>query len=335
VKLPLVASFALLVAGCAGLGLETKEAPGPVEPPSPPQVEAPPLLPPLRPAEVGGASGDIPAGVTHTGGGIGTVTVVPQVERGRKPLGRTWDARAELEAVAEKLSRYLEREPGKLSDFDRLKLLKLKRQALLLLLFTEQFDGEACRRILEVFRRHPQTTLELQGLLFALYQHLGEIQKRNEVFTTLSEALKGTPAFRLEGVCFCEKVVGYRAVVPVVKAVFPPGRTVTIYGEFEGAAVRSLTGGAREQQIQIYLTVLDSNGTVIDTVEFLSRRDGTRRLSPGETASTRSYFVGSYTLAQTLKPGKYQLRLTATDLVGHKESHADLQFEVIPGPSLK
>ncbi len=262
------------------------------------------------------------------------VTIVPEIERGEVPqlqtaapkITETW--RESLETIARKLKLYVDREPGSLTNFARLQLLQLKREALLLLLISGRFDSEECRLILDVFKKHEFTNLELEGLKFVLYQRLGETEKRTECLEYLERETRGTLQFRLEGVCFCEKAVGYRAVVPVRRSVFRPGAYVQIYGEFSGAATRSTPAGYLEQQIQVYLTLLYEAGTTVDTVELLSRSDGTRRLSSNEQPDTKSYFLGTYRLPQSLAPGTYQLRLAATDLVGQTEAHAVLSFKV-------
>jgi hypothetical protein len=199
-----------------------------------------------------------------------------------------------------------------------------------MLLLSGRYDSEECRLILDVFKKHAATNVEIEGLRFVLYQHLGETEKRNEALETLEREARGKPQFRVEGVCFCEKVVGFRAVVPVARPAFAAGDRVTIYGEFQGMAVRSAPGGQSEQQMQIFLSVLDEGGKTVDTVEFLGRDAGTRRLAAHEGSETRSYFVGEYALPASLRPGRYQLRLSATDLVAQAETQAVISLEVKP-----
>jgi hypothetical protein len=322
-------------AGCGGLPLSTNEQPSqPGEPPassgnagdaSGPFTEHEPLLPPEGAPP---STAIVPASAPDEK----SASVTPGIEVQEVPgppgskVQVSW--REPLEDVARRLKPYADRAPESLDSFSRLKLLQLKREALLVLLLSGRYDSEDCRQILEVFRKHTLTNVEIEALKFVLYQHLGEMEKRNEALESIEREARGKPQFRLEGVCFSEKVVGFRAVVPLASSVFAPGDRVQIYGEFQGAVARSAPGGQAEQQIQVFLSVLDEEGKTVDTAEFLSRADGTRRLAPHEGPETRSYFVGEYAIPKSLRPGRYQLRLSGTDLVAQTEAQSVLSFDV-------
>ncbi len=260
--------------------------------------------------------------------------IVPQVdaERGAAaPIARRDDRASLQESLADvtrKLEAFKDRAAEDLDTFSRLKLMRLETEALLLLLLTNETEREECGRILQVLKQFPAASLEVAGLQFVLYQRLADYGKRDEMLEYLAREARARPLFRLEGVVFCEKVAGYGNVVPAPSTTFQGGQRVAVYSGVRGAEARTSSGGGREQHVQAYLSVLDRDGKVIDTVEFTDKAGGIRRLAENESPDSPSYLFGEYTLPANLPPGPYRLRLSATDRVGLTESSVTASFDV-------
>ncbi len=266
---------------------------------------------------------------------------VPQPEPGTTSrLLQPTPKRMSLDALFSRsiaaLQPYMEQEFEKLSPTDKWKTLPdLQKEALLYLLLTEDFDGKNGTKAKKYIEQIQLSNMELEGLKFVLYQRLGDYRKRNQALNNLIREANRHQKFKLENGRFCKKVLSYRQYIDVPSVsnipVFHPGAEVTVYCEFSGAKFRSIPGGKREQQLQAYLSVLDSQKQVIDTILFLNPENGRRLLQPNERFHSESYLTGSYRLPAFLRPGIYNLRIETTDMVGEETDQVLLSFRVETG----
>lgn len=239
----------------------------------------------------------------------------------------------ELADVVRSLDGYEGRDFESLQFFEKHALFKLQKRGVLLLMLTGRDNGEACRKILNSLERFAlASNLELEGLKFSLYQNFAKVNKRNGALTFIMKKLKKNMGgrFKLEEVRFCKKVLAFRQYLNVPEPVsFAPGQQVTIYCEFIGAdSMIRPNSQDREQQIEVYLQLLNDKEQIVDIIPFLKREHGTRILKPDDFYNDRSYINGVYNIPDSLRPGKYRIKLSATDLVSKDVAYAFLDFDI-------
>ena len=329
----------LLVAVVCAAGCRTGD-PGAIrqgtggEPASAPAFLFPPHEPLLPAAGPEGALPLAPVVAPDPADGVGMSGVAPLVRPAAgRPLLRPVEQRASIEELlAEKtrqLHAYLGRELDTLNEFVRLKFMQLQKETLLLLLYTERFDGEECKKVMEVLAKLPLRDMECAGLQFVLFSRLGERRLRDESFAYIERMLQGRPEFRVDNLCFCEKVLGLGRVKKIENPIFARGGWITVYGECRGATVRTLPQGGAQLEIEAYLRVLDMEDRVVDIAQIVGGAQGIQTLEAGADPAAPTFFYGQYRVSSRIKPGSYKLQVSVKDVVGRTElTLAPLFFQV-------
>jgi hypothetical protein len=122
----------------------------------------------------------------------------------------------------------------------------------------------------------------------------------------------------------CRKVHGFGSFEPIGESQVKAGQRILVYCE--------MTGMQYEAKNAAFVSRLASK------IEICSAENGavqwTRELGPAEDVcgSRRHDFYVNYRVdvPKTLAPGLYRLRLTQSDLIGHRTTSADLSFDIIP-----
>lgn len=134
--------------------------------------------------------------------------------------------------------------------------------------------------------------------------------------------------FHLASLSFARDIQGLGKFVPARREDLGRGSTVLIYGEFRGATTvedgSSPEGRATlRQEFSARIDLLDSDGRIVDRLEFLPEGDGKHTAEyPGEHVN----FWARYTIPQHLDPGEYRLVVHARDLLGDVPAMAELKL---------
>ena len=135
----------------------------------------------------------------------------------------------------------------------------------------------------------------------------------------------GALDFRLVDVTFASKIFGPGDYVPRSGRRFRPGERILLYGEFADFAEEAVSPTERRRRFSGTLRLLDPNGDMLDSLDFISQNAGSSRSAASEDTVN---FWARYTLATDLPVGRYELHIVGRDHVASKESRVALAVRV-------
>jgi hypothetical protein len=132
--------------------------------------------------------------------------------------------------------------------------------------------------------------------------------------------------FRLVDVTFASKIFGPGNYVPLSGRRFHAGERILIYGEFAGFAEEVLSRAERQRSFSGTLRLVNPEGDILDSIDFLTESAGVSRSAPSIDAVN---FWARYNLAADLPIGRYELHIIGRDHVASKESRVSLAVRVV------
>jgi hypothetical protein len=132
------------------------------------------------------------------------------------------------------------------------------------------------------------------------------------------------PPFALSELRICAKVHGFGSIEPLDPAKLQAGQRVLLYCEVGGIAYEPLDDLVRSRLSSRIEIQGANNGPILWSYDLGSAEDVCRR-------RRRDYFVNYVLeLPRGLAPGRYQVRLSQTDLVSSRSTSAELAIQIIP-----
>ena len=142
--------------------------------------------------------------------------------------------------------------------------------------------------------------------------------------------------FRVVRMTFAKAIDGPGEFCTLPSRDVKPGNTVYIYGEFEDFAVTAAEDGKADTNVCAFsasFELVDEEGGIVEELEFLSAKHGRQHVA---TSTETVNFWARYRIPKGLEPGRYHLRIRATDRIGNAQALSQLGFAVAkakPGSS--
>ena len=217
-------------------------------------------------------------------------------------------------------------------EFTAIERADLESRLIALFFLRDRRSIEDYRDIIRSFKDEEPVNVEVELLLAALYQRVGQADLRDKALERVSQATTAPASasgLKLTGLAFARDIRGYRSYTPAAAAEFAAGDEVLVYGEIDGfksTPVSRPSGGmGQRRSFSADLVLRGASGEELDRREILRAGSAVEIV---EETTKPVHFWGRYPLPAHIAPGSYRLEIEARDLEGQKKAKGRLSLKV-------